>query len=125
MTRSRAEPDLAAVEARLRAILDGYRDRLEPNTLYGVETLRRPGAIAHDFFVGIRTGPKHVGWSLKPIYTHPELLDTISLALRKRLQGASTFGFSAVDDGLFAELEDLTARSFERYEQDGAVARSR
>ena len=35
--------DLAAVEARLQRILDPYRDRLEPATIYSIPTLRRAG----------------------------------------------------------------------------------
>ena len=49
--------DLAAVEARLWAVLDPYRGRLEAGSVYGVETLRRPGVVAHDFFAGIKPAP--------------------------------------------------------------------
>ena len=43
MTRMDEETRLAAVEARLRAILEPYRDRLEEGQIYGVSVLRRPG----------------------------------------------------------------------------------
>ena len=35
--------DFEAVEARLRSILDPYRDRPESNDVSGVATLQRPG----------------------------------------------------------------------------------
>jgi hypothetical protein len=44
---------LAAVEARLRAILEPYRDRLDEGTIYGIATLRRR-CEAHDWFAGVR-----------------------------------------------------------------------
>ena len=53
--------DLAAIEARLRAILAPYEDRLETATIYGIPTLRRPGAKAHDWFAFVKPASKHVG----------------------------------------------------------------
>jgi len=105
----------APVEARLRRILDAYRDRLEPNPLYGVDTLRRKGGKAHDYFAGMRTGKRYVSYYLMPVYARPQLLDDISPALRKRMQGKSCFNFSTVDETLMGELESLTRRSYELY----------
>jgi hypothetical protein len=50
-----------------------------------------------------------------PVYADPHLLDDMSPALRKHLKGKTTFAFKLVDQALFAELADLTARSFEAY----------
>ena len=107
--------ELEAIEARLWAILAPYRDRLEEGSVYGLVTLKRPGANAHQFFAGVRVAAKHVAFHLMPIYPEPSLLDGISPALRKRLTGKTTFTFSSADEALFVELEDLTARSFEAY----------
>ena len=107
--------DFDAVERRLQAILDPYRDRLEPAPTYGLPMLRRPGGGAHDWFAGIRPGKRYVSYYLMPIYGRPELLDGISPELRRRLQGKSCFNFSAVDESLMAELEDLTKRSFDAF----------
>jgi hypothetical protein len=71
--------------------------------------------VPHDFFAGVRVAPKHVAFHLMPIYTDPALLDGLSPALRKHLKGKTTFDFTAVDEGLLAELEGLTARSFDAY----------
>ena len=107
--------ELEAIEARLWAILAPYRDRLEEGSVYGLATLKRPGANAHQFFAGVRVAAKHVAFHLMPVYADPSLLDGISAALRKRLTGKTTFTFSSADEALLVELEDLTARSFEAY----------
>lgn len=112
-------PDLNLVEARLRAILEPYRARLEENSLYGVETLRRPGANAHDWFAGIRLGRDRVSFLLKPAYTWPILLEPISTGLRKRMQGKTSFAFGRPDEALFAELALLTERCYRAYEAGG------
>ena len=108
-------PDFSLVEARLRSILDPYRDRLEPGATYGVELLRRPGGGAHDWFAGVRVGKGYVSYYLMPVYGRPELLDAVSPQLRRRMQGKSCFNFSAIDESLMSELETLTQRSFEAF----------
>ena len=108
-------PDKAAVEARLELILDPYRGRLESATIYGIPSLRRPGARAHDWFAFVKPASRHVGLYLLPVHTWPDLAGSISAALRKRLTGKSTFTFRAIDEALFLELEALVARAFERY----------
>ena len=113
--------DLGPVEARLRAIVDPYQDRLVVGSVYGLETLTRPDAKAHDFFAFVKPGTSYVSLYLKPVYTWPDLLDDISPALRKRLQGSRTaFSFAAIDEVLLAELEALVERAFRRYSKAGS-----
>jgi hypothetical protein len=107
--------DLAAVEARLRAILEPYRGRLEDGEIYGIPTLRRPGAKAHDWFAGVQLADGYVKLNFLPMHAHPELLDGISPALRKRKTGASVFRFTSMDDALAAEIEALLARAYPVY----------
>ena len=106
---------MADLEARLSAILDPYRDRLEAFDLYGAPYLRRPGAKAHDWFAGVSEGKGVMRFFLLPMHHHPELLDGISPELRKRKTGASLFAFKTLDDEQVAELEALVARAFESY----------
>ena len=114
--------DLGQVEARLRAIVDAYGDRLVRGSVYGLETLTRPDAKAHDFFAFVKPGTSYVSLYLKPVYTWPDLLDDISPALRKRLQGSRTaFSFAVVDEPLLAELEALVERAFRRYRKAGGA----
>jgi hypothetical protein len=106
---------LAAVEARLRAILEPYRDRLDEGAIYGIATLRRPGAKAHDWFAGVQMANGYVKLNFLPMHEHPELLDGVSPALRKRKTGASVFRFTDLDDELAAEVEALVARAYPIY----------
>jgi hypothetical protein len=45
---------------------------------------------------------------------HPDLLDGISPALKKRMQGKSCFNFKSIEPALFDELSMLTQRSLVR-----------
>ena len=109
------ESELAAAEARLQALLDPYRDRLEAFEIYGVPMLRRPGAKAHDWFAGVNRGNGVVRFSFLPMHAHPKLLDGLSPAVLKRKTGASLFTFRSVDDATAAELASLLARGYEAY----------
>jgi hypothetical protein len=114
--------DLAAVEARLRSILDPYRDRLELGTIYNREILRRPGGHGHDWFAGVVVNKNYVSFYLMPMYKDPAVLEGLSPGLLKRKQGEVCFNFSTVDDELIGELTDLTERSFEAYMRESPLA---
>jgi hypothetical protein len=108
---------LDAVHDRLREIFAPYRDRLTiskegPEGLY----LELPGLEGNPwgYVGGTRLGKRYVSFYLMGVYGAPELLDAISPELRRRMQGKSCFNFTSVDEALFAELAQLTARSIER-----------
>jgi hypothetical protein len=109
---------LAGLEARLAAILEPYRPRLEEATIYNIPTLRRRGATAHQWFAFVKPAARHVGFYLLPVHTYPELREGLSPALAKRLTGKSVFTFAPGHEPLFPELEALVARAFERYMAD-------
>ena len=109
--------DLQPVHQRLRAILEPYRSQLVvasdgPDGM----SLELPGY--HDtpwgFVAATRLGKRYVSFYLMGVYGAPELLDSISPELRRRMQGKSCFNFTKLDEPLFAELTELTARSIER-----------
>ena len=106
---------LADIETRLDRILDPYRSLLEPSTIYGLPTMRRPGAKAHEWFAFVKPASKHVSFFLMPILTWPDLLDGCSPALRKARKAKTAFNFSSLDEVVVADLEALVARSYERY----------
>jgi hypothetical protein len=110
---------LAGVEARLRVMLEPYAGRLETATIYGLPTLRRPGAKAHDWFAFVKPAGRHVSLFLLPVRTWPDLLAGCSSELLSRKTGASTFTFRALPDELASEVEALLARACERYEAQG------
>jgi hypothetical protein len=119
MAAAPSRADLHAVEQRLEAMLDPYRERLEVGEIYGLPMLRRRGAKAHDWFAGVQLAEGYVKLNFLPMHAHPELLDGISPALRKRKTGASVFRFTDVDETLMAEVEGVLARGFDVYMQGG------
>ena len=106
---------LNQVEVRLRGLLAPYEDRLEWATIYGIPTLRKPGANAHGWFAFVKPATKHVSLYLLPVHENATLRASLSPALAKKLTGRSTFNFAAVDEALFAELEQVMARAFDIY----------
>jgi hypothetical protein len=118
-------PPSSAVFAGLAGIFAPYRSRLiakrdEPGDL-SLETppsSRYPKGL---YFGAVRIGKRYVSFHLMPVYTNPELLDGISPALRKRMQGKSCFNFTKPDEALFAELRELTAAGFRRFAEDGLI----
>ena len=72
----------------------------------------------HGFVAAVRPGKRYVSFYLMPVYARPELLDSISPALRKRMQGKACFNFATVDEPLMSELESLVERSYEFYASD-------
>ena len=114
--------DLQTIEARIWAMLEPYRDRLEPATIYGIPSLRWPGAKAHDYFAAVKTGKSYVSLYLLVADTFPEALEGASAELLKRRSGKATFNFPRLDDELARDLERLIARLFERYEAVHAAA---
>jgi hypothetical protein len=71
----------------------------------------------------VRDGKAYTSFHLMPVYAFPELLDSASPELRKRMQGRSCFNFSRVDEALFGELADLTSRGLDRFGALGARRR--
>jgi hypothetical protein len=51
----------------------------------------------------------YVSYHLIPVYAIPTLLDAISPALKKRMQGKSCFNFTAIEPAQVKELKALTA----------------
>jgi hypothetical protein len=116
-------PDLDAVYARLRAILEPYAAKLDIKAdtdaeLY-VDTRHRMKNGKRLFFGAVQLKKRYVTYHLMPVYTDPGLLDGTSEGLKARMQGKSCFNFTQVDDALFAELAALTEAGFVRYREAG------
>ncbi len=118
----RVHGEFPAVTARLRQILEPYRDRFavtrdEPAEMalevHGLEG--RPNG----YFAGIRVGKRYVSYYLMAAYAFPELVEAMTPGLRRRMQGKACFNFTRVDEQLLAELADVTARGAERWGPDG------
>ena len=114
--------EFAAVEERLRGILVPFSDRLvATKDGPGGYQLEIPGLEGKPsgYVAGTRVGKRYVSFYLMPVYAWPSLLDGASPELLRRRQGKSCFNFSRVDDALFAELADVTARGIGRYHERG------
>ena len=110
--------DIEKVEARIWSILDPYREHLEASTIYGMPSVKWPGAKAHDYFAAVRPGKSYVSLYLVVADAYPEALEGIAPQLLERRTGKAAFTFPSLDDDLAADLQDLIARLFERYRAD-------
>jgi hypothetical protein len=118
-------PDLEPVHERLKAILRPYTATLRATADGpGGMTLEVPGLEGKPwgYVAGTRLGKRYVSFYLMPVYASPELGASVSPALGKRKQGKSCFNFDRIDEPLFAELADLTARGIPGFE---SVAREK
>lgn len=71
------------------------------------------------FFGSINIKKNYVAFHLMPVYVDPTLLENISPALRKKMQGKSCFNFNEVQSDLFQELEELSRQGLESYRKKG------
>ena len=114
----RPTADFAAVDRRLREILEPLRPRLvatkdEPGGLI----LEIPGLEGKPWgsVAAIRVGKRYVSFYLMSVYASAEVVESMSPELRRRMQGKSCFNFTTVDEPLFAELARITKAGFEPY----------
>jgi uncharacterized protein YukE len=112
--------DLDAVEDRIWALLARYRNELEDATIYGMPSLRWPGAGAHDYFAAVKRSAQKVSLYAIAVDTWPEALEGSSEAFRKRRTGKATFSFPTLDEEMAAELEGFLERLYRRYREHHA-----
>ncbi|MEX0680303.1 MAG: hypothetical protein WD097_02905 [Balneolales bacterium] len=88
-------------------------DELNVNT-HNIQKNKKPL-----WFGAVQIKKNYVSYHLMPVYINPKLLETISPALKKRMQGKSCFNFTSFDASLFKELAELTEACFKDYEKQG------
>lgn len=71
------------------------------------------------YFGSTKINKNFVSFHLMPVYVFPELLDTMSPDLQKRMQGKSCFNFKAIDTTLFRELKALTQAGYDTFQNAG------
>ena len=107
---------------QLRAILHPYAAhlKLEADTpaSYSLNTPYVEQWHKELFFGAVQVKKNYVSFYLMPVYVFPALLDDISPALKKHMQGKSCFNFKRVEPALFSELAQLTARGFDAFKQE-------
>ena len=109
--------DLDAVEARIWALLDPYRDELEEATIYGIPSLRWPGSGGHDYFAAVKRSAHKVSLYAIAVDTWPETLEGSSERFRSLRSGRATFSFPSLDAELAAELESFLRRLYQPYRE--------
>ncbi|MSR62181.1 MAG: hypothetical protein EXS08_07030 [Planctomycetes bacterium] len=77
----------------------------------------RTGREAH--FGGVQALPDGVAFHLFPLYSYPELLETVSPELFNRMRSKTHFHFEELNAGILDELMQLTREGFERFLADG------
>ena len=103
---------LSAVFLRLKAILAPYAQAAvlvhDTDDHYYLNTAQPDKNGKAVFLAAAKIGAGKVAFHLMPLYRQPELLNGISPALKKRMQGKSCFNFAAIDETLLAEMQALT-----------------
>jgi hypothetical protein len=112
--------ELEAIEARIWELLEPYRRELEEATIYGLPSLRWPGAKAHDYFASVRRGKSYVSLYLLVADTYPDAIAGTPEQLLKRRSGKAAFNFPTLDDAMARDLEALLARLYTPYRADHA-----
>lgn len=116
-------PEFADVFAQLRAIMEPYARVLEPTVDNDDELSLNTSHVmpngANLWFGAVQVKKRYVSYHLMPVYVNPALLEDVSPALRKRMQGKSCFNFAKVDPALFEELAALTKAGFEDFRAKG------
>lgn len=116
---------LDAVFSELRAIMLPHASRLrcaadsEGRLSLDTQHIQKNGKPL--WFGGVEIRKSYVSYHLMPVYLNPELLESASPELRKRMQGKSCFNFKSSDPELFAQLARLTEAGIEDYERQGFV----
>ena len=113
-----AMTDLGAIEARIWSLLEPYRGELEEATIYGMPSLRWPGAKAHDYFASVRPGKSYVSLYLLVADTYPDALVGTPDSLLARRSGKAAFTFPTLDEPMAKDLADLLSRLYEGYRAD-------
>ena len=68
------------------------------------------------WFGEVKVGKAYVSYHLVALYMNPRLTETISPALKKRMQGKACFNFkTAPDAAIVSELERLTATAVDHW----------
>lgn len=124
VARSKAEkPDLTPVFAALREILKSFigKDLAVQADKPGNYHLEVPFILHRKkplYFAGVKTQKNYVSFHLLFLYYNPAALQSLSPALKKRMQGKACFNFTAIDETCFAELGRLIADGLKIYKSE-------
>ncbi len=115
------EKDFSQVFQDLKAIMEPFEKELvlktNKNDNYYLDThhKRKDGYV--EAFGGVQVKKNYVSFHLMPVYAYPELLESISPELKKRMQGKSCFNFTKTDEKTLKELKDLTKKGLTAFKK--------
>jgi hypothetical protein len=105
----------AATFAALRALLEPHAKRLtvtvdEPGHFELASPTMTDRVGRPLFCAAVQINRNYVSYHLMPVYANPALRNSLSPALRKRMQGKSCFNFTTVEPGQLKELAAVTKK---------------
>ncbi|BDX07469.1 hypothetical protein [Planctobacterium marinum] len=119
------QSDFVAVFTQLKQILTPYaasldciKDTGDDYYLNSRHIMKNKKAL---FFAAVNIKKRYVSFHLMPVYVFPELLDTLSPQLKKRMQGKSCFNFTRLEKLHLDELSALTSAGYRKYQDSGYV----
>jgi hypothetical protein len=122
--------DFAAVFAVLKPVFANYAKRLQVKTDSPVEytlVTKSPSPFPQHkgqpmWFGSLRLGKAYVSFHLMPLYMNPPLTRSISVALKKRMQGKTCFKFKDIPEpAVEKELVELTAAAVRHWDDKGWI----
>jgi hypothetical protein len=110
----------AATFAALRAILEPHAKRLtvtvdEPGHFELASPTMTDRAGRPLFCAAVQINKNYVSYHLMPVYVNTALRNSLSPALRKRMQGKACFNFTTVEPGQLKELAAVTKKGIARF----------
>ena len=111
----------------LRAILEQHRGKMivtaDTPTDYSLSSGTMTDRSGRPLFAAaVQIKKSYVSFHFMPIYVFPELRETLSPALKKRLRGTSKFTFTELDAPLLRELTALVKKGYHGYKRGGVFA---
>jgi hypothetical protein len=105
----------AATFAALRAILEPHAKRLtvtvdEPGHFELASPTMTDRAGRPLFCAAVQINKNYVSYHLMPVYANTALRNSLSPALKKRMQGKACFNFTTVEPGQLKELAAVTKK---------------
>jgi len=99
----------------LRGVLDKHRGRMivvaDTATDYSIASPDMVDRTGRPLFVAaVQIKKSYVSFHLMPVYVNPALRETLSPALRKRMQGKACFNFVTIEPADARELSALTKK---------------
>ena len=117
--------DFEPIFNELKTLLEPYREQMvlkaDLPELFYLEAPNQGNFNKEVFFGSVKINKNYVSYHLMPVYIFPDLLNSLSPELKKRMQGKSCFNFSKLSQVDLDGLAEITRQGFERYRQAGLV----